>query len=448
VTDVSSWEREPDPRLVAHVASTLQSEVDALAAGSGRPSDVWDALDDLGRMIPATRGANDDVIEALTKTVAELRQIAMYDKAAVRMLAVALDMLAGMHRMALRPELALPLAEEHLTIRRSQLAEDPGPHQCSWCARALSEFGRTMGLLKRHHEALAAFREAVALARVARDAGLPAAHLADYLSFLSQCLSALDRQEEALAAAEERVELEAQLRLADPLGNPARLAEALYSLCRRLAALGRWRAAAATAQEVVALERQLAADGSVSVQYELADALNQLGYCAENAEQWPDAEAASREEVVLRRGLPVRDATSDAVDLASALKDLAWRLWLRRGRSPEAAPLAWEAAERFRALAGAGRLEPGDMWGFAITLALIQEQLEAAGRYRDALAALQEGVGLYRQLAAVRPERHLPYLAGALADMARLLAATGDDTQAHAAYLEACSIRQQVQEPQ
>lgn len=88
------------------------------------------------------------------------------------------------------------------------------------------------------------------------------------------------------------------------------------------------------------------------------------------------------------------------------------------------------------------------MWGFAITLALIQEQLEAAGRHRDALAALQEGVGLYRQLAAVRPERHLPYLAGALADMARLLAATGDDTQAHAAYLEACSIRQQVQEPQ
>lgn len=108
-------------------------------------------------------------------------------------------------------------------------------------------------------------------------------------------------------------------------------------------------------QEAVALYRQLAADESVGARYELPDALSRLGYYAEEAGLWPDAEAAAREEVALRRELPDREDTSDAVDLAVALRDLAWLLW-RRGRSPEAGPLAWEAAERFRTLASASRL--------------------------------------------------------------------------------------------
>lgn len=103
-----------------------------------------------------------EVTEALTETVGELRRVAMRDEAAVRMLAEALDMLAGMHRMARRLEVALPLAEERLTITRSLLAANPGPDQRRWCARALNQLGRTLDLLKRHHEALLAFREAVA----------------------------------------------------------------------------------------------------------------------------------------------------------------------------------------------------------------------------------------------------------------------------------------------
>jgi tetratricopeptide (TPR) repeat protein len=358
VTHVSSWDWEPDPRLVAHLASTLQSKVSVLAAGSGRLSDVWEALAGLGRMISATRGVNDDVIEALTETVGELRRMVMRDEAALPVLAETLDMLAGVHRMTRRLEAALPLVEEHLTIRRSQLAANPGPEERRMCARALDGFGRILNLLKRHHEALVAFREAIALAREAKSAGLPVEReLANYLSFLSWCLSDLDRQEEALAAAEERVDLEARLRLTDPLGAPARLAEALYDLSRCLAVLERWRAAASTAQEAVTLYRQqLAGDESVSVRYDLADALNRLGYCAEGAEQWPDAEAACRAEVALRRELPDRDEARNAVDLALALRDLAWLLWRRPGRSPEAAPLAWEAAELFRTLAHASQL--------------------------------------------------------------------------------------------
>ncbi|HZD70311.1 MAG TPA: tetratricopeptide repeat protein [Actinomycetes bacterium] len=327
-----------------------------MAAGSGRPSDVWDALVDLGRTLAATRGVSDEVTEALTETVGELRRVAMRDEAAVRMLAEALDMLVGMHRMARRLEVALPLAEERLTITRSLLAANPGPDQRRWCARALNQLGRTLDLLKRHHEALLAFREAVALAGEAKDAGLPVERDLAYYLFV---LIRVPEPPGSGGGGAGRRGGEGGPGVPAPVGRPVRRPS---SACggplrpgRRLAVLERWRAAASTVQEAVALYRQLAADESVGARYELPDALSRLRYYAEEAGLWPDAEAAAREEVALRRELPDREDTSDAVDLAVALRDLAWLLW-RRGRSPEAGPLAWEAAERFRTLASASRL--------------------------------------------------------------------------------------------
>lgn len=82
------------------------------------------------------------------------------------------------------------------------------------------------------------------------------------------------------------------------------------------------------------------------------------------------------------------------------------------------------------------------MWSFAITLGLIQELLEAAGRYRDALIAARERVAMYRHLVTVRPDPHLSFLADALVDLARLLFLIGDLAQARAARAEADWIRQ------
>jgi hypothetical protein len=84
------------------------------------------------------------------------------------------------------------------------------------------------------------------------------------------------------------------------------------------------------------------------------------------------------------------------------------------------------------------------MWSFAITLGLIQEQLEAAGRYGDAVAATREQAALYRHLATVRPDQYLSHLADVLANLSRLLAASGDRVQARAVHAEADSIRPQA----
>jgi tetratricopeptide (TPR) repeat protein len=292
------------------------------------------------------------------------------------------------------------------------------------------------------HEASAALTEAVALVQEAEAAGWPASDdLADYLSLLSSCQSSLDRDEEALAAAEKVVRLEAQRRLADPVGDPTRLARALKELSWRLGALNRYRSAASAVGEATTLYRQLAAEGMVSARHDLANSLNLLSYYAGRADRWPAAVTAAREEVALRRQLPARQGTSDAVDFAYALKNLAELLWWEGHRSDEAVQAAEEAVIRYRALANASLLDPTEMWGFAMVIGLVKAQMMAAGRYRQALAAVHEQVAVYRYLVAVRPDRHRRDLADVLDGLADVLITTGDLRQAVAARAEADSIR-------
>ncbi|MDG4829977.1 hypothetical protein O7627_11775 [Solwaraspora sp. WMMD1047] len=399
------------------------------------------ALNDLAQALGDDEAHDDLVVGLLSDTVSMIRRLAMRHDQAVPILATLLDVLAGVHRRNLRAEVALPLAEEHVAIRRSLTAASADPQHRVKQARALAELSRTLSVLNRHHESLAAAQEAVAQVREASAAGHPALReLADNLSNLQRCLYSVARSEEALAAAQEAVGVEAQLRLVDPTGDPTRFAEALTDLASRLGDLERYSAAATAMQEAAALLRQLASEGSTDAQYILADALDSLGYYTTMAETWPEAVAACREAVAVRRRLPAREGTHDAVRLAGALHDLASAL-RDAGRPEQVAQVIGEAIVRYRPLSEAGLLAPGDLWRFATAVGLYRLQLVEAGQHQTALAPAREQVTLYRHLAKERPDRHLRHLAQALESLADILTVLGHHSEAAAAHAEAESIR-------
>jgi tetratricopeptide (TPR) repeat protein len=247
-------------RLVA----TLRHEVESCSAEPGRsPSELWSTLDELDQELDERSPTEHDMAE-LTAVVRELRQVAKRHENLLRILAAALNTLIWPYWRKRQYEHVVPLAEERVSIYRS-LAATTASQGNKVCHReALDVLGRTFFLLHRNHQALTVMEEAVAMARDELAAGYAASEdLAKHLSLMSSCLIALERYDDAVAAAEEEVSLETKLRLAGPGGDRTRLARALGNLGGCLSAGGRHSAAVAAMKEAVALYRESAADGAL-----------------------------------------------------------------------------------------------------------------------------------------------------------------------------------------
>ena len=178
----------------------------------------------------------------------------------------------------------------------------------------------------------------------------------------------------------------------------------LNKLGNRLSDLGRREDALAAAQEAVDIRRRLAADRPDAFLPDLAGSLNNLGARLSDLGRREEALAAAQEAVDIRRRLAASRPDAFLPDLASSLKrsrpsgtgDLGRRedaLATRRKRPPTS--IAASRPDAFRP----------DLAGSLNNLGAF---LSGLGRREDALAAAQEATDIYRRLADARPNAFLP----------------------------------------
>ena len=305
-------------------------------------------------------------------------------------------------------------------------------------ARALNNLAGRLSDLGHREEALGASQEAAAIRRMLAAARPDAFRpdLARSLTTLSNCLGELGRQEEALTGSQEAAKVYRELAAARPEAFRPDLATSLSNLSVRLGGLGRREEALAAIQEAVTIRRELAAARPDAFRPDLATALNNLSNRLTALGRREDALAAIQEAVTIRRELAAARPDAFRPDLAMALNNLAVRL-RELGRQEEALAAIQESAEIYRELAVArpDAFRP-DLAGSLNNLAV---WLSALGRREDALAAIREAVTIRRELAAARPEAFRPDLAMSLSNLAVRLGELGRE-EALAAIQEGAEI--------
>jgi hypothetical protein len=182
-----------------------------------------------------------------------------------------------------------------------------------------------------------------------------------------------------------------------------------------------------------------------------------LAVLTRGAPDLPDVRAALDEllAAALTRivDLAITTGSAELADLASLALQLAPRPGLAAplaGQMPEhsvrlaalAATLTSQQVTQYRADALGG--EPDAANRLAGSLSNLSARLGALGRREEALAASQEAAGVYRELAAARPDAFRPGLATALSNLAVRLGALGRREEALAASQEAVTIRREL----
>jgi len=274
---------------------------------------------------------------------------------------------------------------------------------------------------------------AMILASKATDPGIKSA----YLNNTSTYLSGLGRPEEALAAAQEALNIHRDLARARPEAFTPYLAASLSNLANRQFALGRPEQALAAAQEALDIRRDLALAGPEAFTPDLAMSLNNLGKILSSLGDREAALAAGQEAADLNRDLARERPEAFTPHLAMSLYNLADHL-SALGRLEEALAAAREAADLNRDLA---RARPEVFTpDLAMSLDTLARCLGAVGRREAALAAVQESVNIHRDLARARPEAFTPVLAVSLNNLANRLSDVGREEEALAAAQESVNI--------
>ena len=154
----------------------------------------------------------------------------------------------------------------------------------------------------------------------------------------------------------------------------------------------------------------------------------------------PHPTLALREMAAVVDGLNLGGA-AEVAERARLLNNQSVRL-SEMGQREDALAAAEEAVSLYRDLAAArsDAFTP-DLAGSLNTVA---NRLSALGRREDALAAAEEAVSLYRDLAAARPDAFTPDLAGSLNTVATMLSALGRREDALSAAEEAVSLRRDL----
>lgn len=267
--------------------------------------------------------------------------------------------------------------------------------------------------------------------------------LAAALNHLGNLLSdARHKGGEAVAAAQEAVDIRRRLADVDPDAYEANLALTLNNLGNRLSEVpDRREDALAASQEAVTIFRRLATTKSA---YEpgLAITLSTLGHrLSEVSDRGEDALAVTEEAVSIFRRAADSDPGIYEPMLATTLSDLGHHLSKVGHRKTEALTKTEEAVRILRRLArdNPDSNEPG----FAIALHNLSNLAEARHKDGEALAAAEEAVMVFRRLAAAEPGVHEPRLAAMLETLSNRLRKAWprrDGEEAVAAAEEAVSV--------
>ncbi|MDQ6777052.1 MAG: tetratricopeptide repeat protein [Actinomycetota bacterium] len=290
------------------------------------------------------------------------------------------------------------------------------------------------------------------MAEARPDASLPS--LALSLSNQSACLHGLGRDEDALGAIEEVVEIYRELADTRPEGFRPRLATALTKRSLMLAGLGRPDDALESMNEAIEVYRELAAERPDAARADLATALNSQSLMLSGLERREDALTAIEEAVEIYREL-ASDARPDTFlpKLAMSLSNQSNRL-SELARREDALKAIEEAVEIWRGLASA---RPGAfrqasaLVELATALSNQSGSLSGLGRREDALKAIEEAIEIRRELAAAQPDAALQArlradLATALNNQAGWLSDLRRRDEALTAIEEAVEIRRELAE--
>ena len=199
-------------------------------------------------------------------------------------------------------------------------------------------------------------------------------------------------------------------------------------------------AATLTSQQVTQY-RARAIDGQPDAADRLAGSLNNLSVRLADLGRPEEALAAIEEAVTIRRELAAARPDAFRPDLAGSLTNLS----NAAGRPGPAGGRAGRDRGSHRHLPGAGRGPPGRVPSRPGPVAdQPVGRLGDLGRREEALAAIQEATGIYRELAAARPDAFRPGLATALNNLSLRLGGLGRPEEALAAIQEAVTIRREL----
>ncbi|GAB2627407.1 hypothetical protein Aab01nite_80790 [Paractinoplanes abujensis] len=314
------------------------------------------------------------------------------------------------------------------------------PLYCPDLVESLDSLGWFLADVHRLEEALAVAQEAVQVARqlVARRPDEFEPHLARSLTLLCPRHTALGQAEAAVAAAEEAVGIYRSLAERDPYEYLPRLAPSLSTL-----GLGLTRddeRALALTRESVDIYRRLLADERTEFRPELADTLDKLGLLQARLGRDDQALTAYREAVALYEGLSGENPTRHLPSQAAVLTHLQNALAVA-GRRDESLAVAEQAVE----ICGrAARANPAYRSDLADALSNLGFRLRWLGRPAHALAHIEAAVDLYRQLASRSPGLHLPGLAAELVTQSEHLIGAGRWDRALRVMREAVHIHRRL----
>ncbi|MBY0275544.1 tetratricopeptide repeat protein, partial [Candidatus Binatia bacterium] len=201
---------------------------------------------------------------------------------------------------------------------------------------------------------------------------------------------------------------------------------------------GRREDAVAAAQEALDLHRRLAKARPDAFEPDLATSLNNLGAMLSDLGRREDALAAAQEALTIRRRLANARPDAFEPELAASLNNLG-NMLSDLGGYEDALAAAQEALDVYRRLAKArpDAFEPY----VATSLNNLGAMLRDLGRREEALAAAQEALTIRRRLANARPDAFEPDLAMSLNNLGTMLSDLGRREDALAAAQEALTIR-------
>jgi Tetratricopeptide repeat len=318
------------------------------------------------------------------------------------------------HTLALREVAAQ--ADQLISTTLAELASND-PDLYPQLALSLNNLAIRFSYLDRNNEALTAAEQALLIYRclAAQRPDLFRAGLASALNTVANRLSVVERREAALAAAKEAVALYREL--ADQQTDAIRhgLGVSLNNLSNKLSDLGQYEPAKAVAEEAVVLYRELEAQRPNFFRPYLAGSLNTLSNRFNDQGRREAALSAAQEAAALHRVLAAQQPDAFRPDLAGSLSNLANRLSALWRRAP-ALEMAQEAVALYRALAA--RRPDAFRLHYADALTNLAARLCDLSEHEPALGAAEEAAVLYREVNAVAPGRSQPNLAKALNNLA------------------------------
>jgi len=330
--------------------------------------------------------------------------------------------------------------------------------QSAGLASALTNLANVLSEVGQYDDALAPAQQAVDLYRQLSDQGgepnqyLPG--LGAALTNLGKLHSDRGRPEDALEPDQAAVVIYRKL-----LGSDTRsvlaLASALTNLVRPLSELGQAEQARDAAEEAARLAG-LAADPQTgdpdAARPALARSLANLGSCLSDLGRHADALGPAQEAVEHYREMANVDTGNPAAyrrDLAISLTSLTRQL-AELDRCEEALAPARDAVTAYRQLTEAGEGSDAFLPSLAASLANLGVVLHGAGRDGEAVEATRQAVGIYRTLADSGGENTpaaLSEFAGSLEDLVTLLSEANQPVQALDAAKELVFVYGRLAEP-